>query len=91
MKLFAMIVMSALATGLGAFDFVRADDEWPQFRGPGGQGHSDVAGLPLTWSETEHIKWKTEIPGAGHSSPVISGEQLWITTAITRELTADEQ
>ena len=91
MKLFAIIVMSALATGLGAFDFVRADDEWPQFRGPGGQGHSDVAGLPLTWSETEHIKWKTEIPGAGHSSPVISGEQLWITTAITRELTADEQ
>jgi len=91
MKLFAFIVLSALAMGLGVSNSARANDEWPQFRGPGGQGHSDAAGLPLTWSETENVKWKTDIPGAGHSSPVISGQQLWITTAITRELTAEEQ
>ena len=68
-----------------------ADDEWPQFRGPDGQGHSTGVGLPLTWSETENITWKTAIPGEGHSSPVISGYQIWLTTAITRELSAEEQ
>jgi hypothetical protein len=61
--------------------FIRADDEWPQFRGPGGQGHAAAAGLPVTWSESEHVAWKTAIPGAGWSSPVISGDQIWLTTA----------
>ncbi|MBL8810281.1 MAG: PQQ-like beta-propeller repeat protein [Planctomycetaceae bacterium] len=67
-----------------------AGDEWPQFRGPDGQGHTDVVGLPLTWSETEHVAWKTPIPGEGHSSPVISGNQIWLTTAITKELSPQE-
>ena len=55
--------------------------EWPQFRGPDGQGHSEANGLPLTWSETENVRWKTAIPGQGWSSPVISGSQIWLTTA----------
>lgn len=55
--------------------------DWPQFRGPEGQGHSAEKGLPLTWSESENIAWKTPIPGLGWSSPVIRGRQLWITTA----------
>jgi len=55
--------------------------EWPQFRGPDGQGHTEAAGLPLTWSETENIRWKCEIPGQGWSSPVVSGSQVWMTTA----------
>ncbi|MCY3018406.1 MAG: PQQ-binding-like beta-propeller repeat protein [Planctomycetota bacterium] len=59
----------------------RAADEWPQFRGPTGQGHSDAKGVPLTWSEKENVKWKTPIPGEGWSSPVISGGQVWMTTA----------
>ena len=68
-----------------------ADEEWPQFRGPGGQGHASAEGLPVTWSESENIRWKTDIPGEGHSSPVIAENQIWLTTAVTRELTADEQ
>ena len=59
----------------------RAADEWPQFRGPGGQGLSDAAGLPLTWSETENVLWKTALPGVGHSSPVFSGNRVWLTTS----------
>ncbi|HET6881441.1 MAG TPA: PQQ-binding-like beta-propeller repeat protein [Pirellulales bacterium] len=62
-----------------------AADEWPQFRGPDGQGHADVVGLPLEWSETENISWKTPIPGRGWSSPVVSGNQIWLTTAIAEE------
>jgi len=58
-----------------------AGDCWPQFRGPTGDGHSDAAGLPLTWSETENIVWKTPIHGRGWSSPVVFGGRVWMTTA----------
>jgi outer membrane protein assembly factor BamB len=58
-----------------------AAGNWPQFRGPDGQGHSDATNLPLTWSETQNIKWKTPIHGKGWSSPVIWGNQIWMTTA----------
>ena len=68
-----------------------ADEEWPQFRGPGGQGHSNATGLPTSWSESENVVWKTEIPGEGHSSPVISGNQIWLTTAIIAPLSEEEQ
>ncbi len=59
----------------------RANEDWPQFRGPDGQGHSDSTGVPLTWSESEHVAWKCEIPGEGWSSPVILGPRIWMTTA----------
>jgi len=55
--------------------------DWPQFRGPTGQGLSDEHGLPLTWSETSNIKWKVAIPGKGWSSPVVQGDRIWLTTA----------
>lgn len=58
-----------------------AAENWPQFRGPDGDGHSDAKGLPLTFSETEHVKWKTAIHGKGWSSPVVWGSQVWLTTA----------
>jgi outer membrane protein assembly factor BamB len=55
--------------------------DWPEFRGPTGQGHSDERGLPLTWSETKNVRWKTAIPGRGWSSPAIQGDRIWLTTA----------
>ena len=60
--------------------FIFAQD-WPQFRGPTGQGVSDERNLPLSWSETKNVRWKTAIPGRGWSSPVIQGERIWLTTA----------
>lgn len=56
------------------------DTHWPEFRGPRGDG-STTSRPPLTWSETEHVKWKTALHGKGWSSPVIWGNQLWLTTA----------
>ena len=56
--------------------------DWPEFRGPGGQGHSAERDLPLEWDETRHVVWKTPLPGLGWSSPVVSGGRVWITTAI---------
>lgn len=59
----------------------RAD--WPDFRGPQGDGHAPArkVGLPLHWSETNNLKWKTEIPHKGLSTPVIMDGQVWLTTA----------
>ena len=48
-----------------------AAEDWPQFRGPGGQGHSVERGLPVEWSETKNVKWKAAVPGTGWSSPSI--------------------
>lgn len=58
-----------------------ADANWPEFRGPTGQGLSTATGLPVTWSETENVKWKTAIHGKAWSSPVVWGTQVWLTTA----------
>jgi outer membrane protein assembly factor BamB len=59
---------------------LRAED-WPQFRGPDGQGHSSERALPLTWSEKENVRWKVPIPGRGWSSPAIAAGRIWLTTA----------
>jgi outer membrane protein assembly factor BamB len=64
-----------------------AEASWPMFRGPKGDGHASSSatnsGLPTRWSETENITWKTEIPHRGWSTPVVMGDQVWITTATT--------
>ena len=51
-------------------------------RGPDGEGHSSEKHLPLTWNETENVRWKTNIDGLGWSTPSISGSQVWLTTAL---------
>jgi outer membrane protein assembly factor BamB len=62
--------------------------QWPQWRGPGGNGISPEKNLPLEWSAAAdgkpavNIKWKTEIPGRGHSSPIVSGNLIFVTTSI---------
>jgi outer membrane protein assembly factor BamB len=55
-----------------------ASEDWPQFRGPTGQGHSTEAGLPIAWSETQNVVWKVPV-GGGWSSPVIAGGRVWLT------------
>jgi outer membrane protein assembly factor BamB len=62
--------------------FALLADEWPQFRGPDGQGHADAHDLPSEWSETQNIAWKTPIPGLGHSSPLAGRGLIWLTTAL---------
>ena len=53
--------------------------EWLQFRGPGGQGTTSETNLPLTWSDTKNIAWKTELPGFGASSPIVLDDRLYVT------------
>ena len=56
-------------------------EDWPQFRGPTGQGHSTERGLPTEWSETQNVAWKVPVPGRGWSSPVVVDGRVWLTTA----------
>lgn len=74
-------IIAALLMTLISWPVLGADN-WPQFRGPTQNGH--VAGSPLvtSWSEKENIRWRLDIPGSGWSSPVIWGDQLWMTAAL---------
>jgi len=56
-----------------------AGADWPQFRGPGGQGVSPGVQVPWQWSDTQNLQWKTALPGPGSSSPIVSGERVFVT------------
>jgi outer membrane protein assembly factor BamB len=68
-----VVIALLVASPLGA--------QWPEFRGPGGQGHSAERGLPLDWSESANVVWKVPVPGTGWSSPVVANGRVWLTTA----------
>src|SRR4030095_8243656 len=59
-----------------------ADKDWPQWRGPLGTGVAPNANPPVTWSETNNVKWKVKLPGRGTATPVIWQKQIFLQTAI---------
>jgi outer membrane protein assembly factor BamB len=58
------------------------DTAWPQFRGPAGRAISTIDTLPTTWSTTINVSWKADVPGRGWSSPIVWGNQVFVTSAI---------
>jgi len=54
---------------------------WPLWRGPSGQGLVDGTGYPSTWSDTKNIVWRVQVPGRGHSSPIVWADRIFLTTA----------
>jgi outer membrane protein assembly factor BamB len=59
------------------------DTVWPQFRGPAGRATSAIDTLPVSWSTTMNVAWKTDVPGRGWSSPIVWGDQVFVTTAVS--------
>ena len=57
-------------------------DDWPAWRGPKGNGISMESEAPMKWSASENIAWRTEIPGRGRSSPIVSGDRVFVTTGV---------
>ena len=57
---------------------------WSRWRGPSGQGIVEGTGYPDTWSETTNVAWKTDVPGSGHSSPIVWGDRIFLTTSRNR-------
>ncbi|MHC4329641.1 MAG: outer membrane protein assembly factor BamB family protein [Planctomycetota bacterium] len=78
-----LLLLLVAAMMLLSVQTVRASDNrnWPDWRGPTGDGRSEAVGLPLHWSETKNIVWKTHIHDYGYSSPVVWDDQIWLTTA----------
>jgi outer membrane protein assembly factor BamB len=64
---------------------------WPTWRGPGAIGISTTANPPIEWSETKNVRWKVEIPGRGHSSPIVWGDRVYLTTAVPIGVTGAAQ
>lgn len=79
--------MRTLAAALFAATAVLAlschAQNWPQFRGADSRGVLDSEKLPATWSATEHVAWKADIPGRGWSSPVVWGDQVFLTSVVS--------
>ena len=82
------IVRLAWVLFLGCAAF--AEEGWPEWRGVSGQGVSSAKELPAEWSETKGIKWKAALPGRGWSTPVVEGDQIWVTTAIENAASAEQ-
>lgn len=74
-------VLSFLVTVLALGAVVRAGD-WPGWRGPHGDGRCDEPQLPVKWTGRDNVAWKTAIPGKGHSSPIVHGDRVFVTTCI---------
>lgn len=77
----ARIIALALVLLIHSGGEVAAQRIWPQFRGPDGNGVSNVDRAPQEWTEKKGVVWKTLLPGLGHSSPVHDGTTIWLTTA----------
>ena len=75
---FVLLAGLVLAAGVSAS---RAEN-WPGFRGPRGDGSCTEAGLPTNWSATTNVAWSVELPGRGHSSPVVWNDRIFVTTAL---------
>ena len=80
------IVLTGLLVSAGLLDCFPAacadDQNWPQWRGPLGTGYAPDSNPPIEWSETKNIRWKVELPGKGHSTPIVLGDRIFLTTAI---------
>ncbi|MEP7270257.1 MAG: hypothetical protein ABI882_02075, partial [Acidobacteriota bacterium] len=80
--LLSAAILLIVCAGLSTSGVALEESNWPQWRGPAGLGVSPDKGLPTEWSATKNIKWSTPIPGRGHSSPIIWGRRVFLTTSI---------
>ena len=74
----AVLIALVLSASVGAA-------QWPQFRGPGATGVAADATLPITWSRTENVAWRTETPGVGWSSPIVWKNTIFLTSVVRRD------
>src|ERR1051325_3148016 len=74
---FAVVLTGALLSSL----LVHALD-WPQFRGPSGDGSAPGANPPLAWTDSSNVTWKVRLNGRGRSSPILLADRIWLTAAI---------
>ncbi len=80
------LILTSLLVSSGLFEActeVRAAEQgWPQWRGPLGTGYAPESDPPVEWSESKNVRWKVALPGKGHSTPIVLGDRIFLTTAI---------
>jgi len=76
------LFLSATFAAMLANGSAGAELNWPQLRGPRGDGTSRATEVPWQWSETNNLVWKVSLPGRGRSSPVVWGDRIWLTLAV---------
>ena len=84
-------LLTLLTTICSLTTLAAADEGWPQFRGPGGQGDASDATPPLNWDLEQNLSWSAEVPGKGYSSPIVQGNRVWVTTAVEFEPTEEQK
>jgi hypothetical protein len=67
--------------GIGDFPKLSAEQDWPWWRGPSRNGIADDVSVPTKLSDSQNVKWKVDIPGRGHSSPIVVGDRVFLTSA----------
>ena len=77
-----LLALPALAGDTARDPATNALAAWPQWRGPLANGVAPQANPPVRWSETNHVRWKLPLPGKGHSTPIISGDRIFLTAAV---------
>jgi len=75
-----LVILSGVL--FGQANKVEHPEDWTQWRGPYETGVAPSGNPPMEWSETQHIKWKSEIPGIGHATPIIWKDQMILISAI---------
>jgi outer membrane protein assembly factor BamB len=78
------LVASVLLCGLqlGSIEAPAGEENWPQWRGPLGTGSAPGADPPVEWNESKNVRWKALLPGKGHSTPIVWGDRIFLTTAV---------
>ena len=79
----SLLIACLATTAAGVGEAADPAARWPQFRGEDAAGISREARAPATWSATDHVAWTVEIPGRGWSSPVVWGDTVFVTSAIS--------
>jgi outer membrane protein assembly factor BamB len=76
LRTFATVLVVCLSASIVS---AQAPSDWPQFRGPGGQGVSPDKGVPTTWGAKDNLLWKIDLPGPGTGSPIVIGDKIFLT------------
>lgn len=85
-RLISILCLTGLALlALGAAPADQAERFWPQWRGPLANGVAPHGDPPVRWSESENVRWKVEIPGRGHASPIVWGDRVYVLSAVATE------
>ncbi len=85
------LLLGCLAIALWPGSGIGLAQQWNEFRGPGGTGVASATNLPIQWDASKNVVWKTAVPGRGWSSPVVGGDQVWLTSAVETELNPAER